>query len=117
MKFPKMDYADVTTPLRLNFHDGAEARVGFGTVDSDLIVQVFPKRVIRDIGARVAKAFADTIGDAGLPKLKIEQLQDELIGAEPVVFVRAHDMGSAMALDIIFPRIFQALDQALAKQA
>jgi len=112
-----MDYADRTTPLRFNFHDGEEARVGFATVDADLLVHVFPRRAIRDVGARVAKAFADTIGEAGLARLKIEQLHDELIGPEPVVFVRGADMGGSIELDIIFPKIFQALDRVLSKRA
>jgi hypothetical protein len=112
-----MDYADATTPLRFNFFNGRKARVGYATVDDDLVVQVFPHQAFLDAGARVAKAFADTIGEAGLSRLKIEQLQDELIGPEPVVFVRGKDMAGKVELDVIFPKIFQALDQALTKLA
>jgi len=82
--------------------------------ESDLILQIFPKRVIQYTGARVAKAIADTIGEAGMSKIHIEEIQDKLLDEnKAVVFVKCSGFGTDYYQKMIFQNLFENLQVCL----
>ena len=85
----------------------------------DLILQIFPKHDPKHLGARVAKAFVDTIGEVGMAKIQIEEVKDDIFGAgTPTVYVKCKGMGVDYYQRIIFNHLFENLQESLsAKQA
>ena len=86
--------------------------------DDDLILQIFPKHNPRQLGARVAKAFVDTIGEVGMRKIRIEEIKDNIFGdGKSTVYVRCEGMGDDYYQRIIFNHLFENLQDSLsAKQ-
>jgi hypothetical protein len=85
----------------------------------DLILQVFLKGNSNLPGARVAKAIADTIGEAGMSKVRVEELHDEMLDARrPVIYVKLEGMGTEYHRRLIMSSLFENLQECLsAKQA
>jgi len=87
--------------------------------EDDLILQILPKHNPAHLGARVAKAFVDTIGEVGMHKIRIEEVDDAIFGeGKPTVYVKCLGMGADYYQRIIFNHFFENLQESLvSKQA
>lgn len=82
--------------------------------EDDLILQILPKHNPRYLGARVAKAFVDTIGEVGMSKIQIEEVEDTIFGeGKPTVYVKCRGMGGDYYQKIIFGHLFENLQESL----
>lgn len=85
----------------------------------DLIVQVFPEETKElrallgvSVGARVAKAVADTIGEDNMLGIKIEVHSDPLIGGT-ACYVKLEGRGSEITRNLLLPKLMDHLEVCL----
>jgi hypothetical protein len=87
------------------------------TEGDDLILQVVPKRTLSNLGARVAKAIVSTIGEAGMSKVRIEEISDESFEdnheISVSVYVRCAGYGSDYYQNMILANLFENLQDCL----
>lgn len=87
----------------------------------DLIFQILPKHNVDNAGARVAKAIEETVGEAGMSKVRIEEVNDHFFSEGPnlskSVYVRFLGFGTEYYQNMIFKSLFENLQGCLsAKQ-
>ena len=110
---------DITvTPIMFEEESREAFTVKHRQEEGDLILQIFPKHNPAHLGARVAKAFVDTVGEVGMNKIQIEEVKDTIFGeGKPTVYVKCRGMGADYYQRIIFNHLFENLQESLsAKQ-
>ena len=97
-------------PVKFDDYDDDRVNIRYTGKGHDLIIQVFPKNSsAKDhLAERCAKAMIDTIGDAGMSQVVIEDIKEPEMELESV-YIRAKDKNTDIARNIMFPRFFESL--------
>lgn len=108
-------------PIVFKEEDRESFTLKYRSDEDDLVLQIVPKHLIENAGARVAKAIADTIGEAGMSSVLIEEVNDKVFSTEDnftaSVYVRCLGFGTDYYQNLVFPNLFENLQGCLlAKQ-
>jgi len=119
-----LDYAEEVEQVQLTKEECGICTVNYGVSGDDMILQVFPpldpveqgKAVkvaveLDSLGGRVAKALLDSVGEAGMERMVIEEIYDQMIGQS--IFVRAKDFSNEISRNLFIPRVLKELDITL----
>lgn len=120
MQADKLEKNVGVAPVEFIELDRKEFLLKYTSEIDDLIVQVFPKDTdilrnapVMEIGARVAKAIVDTIGEDNMHTAKIEVHSDPMIGGTSC-YARLVGKGAEITRDLTVPVLAARLQESLA---